>query len=89
MKKDLRYYRRLAGKLAAVAAMILCLGIGKANCMLFVGLKRAPGFSHTLFVKTAESPMGVLNLDDEMKANFSYILFSYCERTGATFLRRT
>jgi len=81
--------RRLTIQLFIGLVLLLCCGIGKANCMYFVGLKRVPGFGHSLFVKQADSAFGAIDLDDELKANYSFILFSYCDRTGVSFLRRS
>lgn len=89
MEKKPRLFRRLAINLAAASALVCFLGIGKANCMYFIGLKRAPGLDHSIFVKSDVTAFGVIALDDEIKANYAYILFSYCPRTGITFLRQS
>lgn len=82
-------FRWMSGALLLSLLTFWFCGVGKANSMLFLALKREPGFNDSLFIRQADSAFGVIRLDDELKARYSYILFSFSLRYGTDVLRRT
>ena len=82
-------YRAWAIRLLIILLVLIFCGFGKANEMYFLAVKRTPGFHKTLFHKETASAFGTLFLDDELKANYAFILVSYGPRYGFQFFRRS